>query len=552
MSSVERRKQLGAYYTDRRVADFLVEWAIHSASDTVLDPSFGDGVFLYAARARLEKLGGSVAQIYGVEIDPEVFGSILESFKSESPKDLPNLLNADFFDVVGSHGLMSLEAKHIPPVDVVIGNPPFIRYHRFTGATRKKALTRAKDMGVELNGLSSAWAPFIVHATGFLKPDGRLAMVAPGEIMHASYALPVLKFITGVFENVSIVTFKKRIFPELSQDAVLLLCEHFRRRNRATYLIDLGSQADLFARKFHRISVDTTAVIKNKSRLLEYLLPSDIMSLYSELKSNPLVLQLGSFATVGIGYVTGNNEFFHLTRSMAEHWNIPPDALTPCVRSGSQMQGLIFTHDDLEALLDADAPNLLLDLARFGEPLPDSIMQYLEHGKRQGVHLAYKCRKRKPWYVVPHVYGCDGLLTYMSGKRARIIVNDADVVAPNTLHTIRLRDDTPLSISELAISWLTSLTALSTEIEGHSLGGGMLKLEPGEAQRTVVVNPSLSDGVAHDAAHKIDRFIRDGEWERAVRFADDLILGDCLGLSKTQISLLREGAKLLRDRRYSR
>jgi adenine-specific DNA-methyltransferase len=33
------------------------------------------------------------------------------------------------------------------------------------------------------------------------------------------------------------------------------------------------------------------------------------------------------------------------------------------------------------------------------------------------------------------------------------------------------------------------MTALSCEIEGHPLGGGMLKIEPGEAARLLLTEP---------------------------------------------------------------
>jgi adenine-specific DNA-methyltransferase len=50
-----RAKRFGAYYTDERVAAFLVRWALRSAQNTVADPSFGGGVFLETALQRFEQ-----------------------------------------------------------------------------------------------------------------------------------------------------------------------------------------------------------------------------------------------------------------------------------------------------------------------------------------------------------------------------------------------------------------------------------------------------------------------------------------------------------------
>lgn len=64
MTIIEYRKKLGALYTDRSVARFLVRWAIRRESDTVLDPAFGDGVFLDAALDRLRELGRSEIDLW--------------------------------------------------------------------------------------------------------------------------------------------------------------------------------------------------------------------------------------------------------------------------------------------------------------------------------------------------------------------------------------------------------------------------------------------------------------------------------------------------------
>ena len=39
----------GSYYTSQRIANYMVEWALRDKSDSLLEPSFGDGVFLDAA-----------------------------------------------------------------------------------------------------------------------------------------------------------------------------------------------------------------------------------------------------------------------------------------------------------------------------------------------------------------------------------------------------------------------------------------------------------------------------------------------------------------------
>ncbi len=83
----------------------------------------------------------------------------------------------------------------------------------------------------------------------------------------------------------------------------------------------------------------------------------------------------------------------------------------------------------------------------------------------------------------------------------------AGAVAPNTLHLVRLRPDCGVHILDLAAAWQTSLTALSCELEGHSLGGGMLKLEPTEARRMVIAMPALEPEMLDRAAVELDNLL---------------------------------------------
>src|SRR5262249_55502889 len=112
-----------------------------------------------------------------------------------------------------------------PRIQVVVGNPPFIRYQRFAGAARKLALERGAAQGVTLPQLCSSWAPFLVHSAALLQPGGRMAMVVPMEIAHARYARPVLEFLQRAFRSTTFLTFQKKLFPSLSEDTLLLLAE---------------------------------------------------------------------------------------------------------------------------------------------------------------------------------------------------------------------------------------------------------------------------------------------------------------------------------------
>ena len=544
-------KNLGAYYTDSQVADFLVSWAVRGNTDTILDPSFGGGVFLRSSCKRLRDLKGDTnSQVFGVEFDEPVHRRISEKLHEEFGVAPANLIESDFF---------ALDPGQLKPVDVIVGNPPFIRYQRFAGALRERALTRAAEQGLRLSQLSSSWLPFLIHSVRFLRMGGRLAMVIPFEIAHAAYASPVLKHLALKFESVTFLTFRKKLFPDLSEDALLLLAEgrHERVFKARFFLRDLqhaGCLSSVQDPNHGSITgvrnLNTERIVTGEERLIEYVLSRKARDLYRELRSHESIVRLGQLADVGIGYVTGANDFFHLAPEIAEQWKIPKRFLRPCVRRGRALSGLRLTHKDWCELLGTGEASYLLELPGEGD-LPDTVERYLADGRRRGVNKTFKCRSRSPWYRVPHVYLPDGFLTYMSGDVPRLVANDARVVAPNTLHILRLHAETQIHCDGIAALWRTSLARMSAEVEGHALGGGMLKVEPGEAER-VMLPFVAKNGSLEALAVELDQIARSRGDEACNRCADQQLLRRGIGLSASDVHLLRASADVLRERRTSR
>ncbi len=526
-------KSLGAYYTDRLVAEFLVTWAVREPDDKVLDPSCGNGVFLTAAARRLQSLGCRYPpQVFGIDIHEEAISGISgTSFPSN------HLVVSDFFEV---------SVDEIGLVDAVVGNPPFIRYQRFGGKSRARALEVSRQSGVNLPELSSSWAPFVVHATRFLKPGGRLAMIVPAEINHAAYAHPVVQYLLEHFHYIRLIAFRERLFPELNQDTLCLLASGYGQECRDFSLVIAESARSLGEIDLDNgVQMDARAIHEGKQRIFQYLLPEKSRKLYNDLTQHKSVQVLGDLGSVGIGYVTGSNDFFHLSRSEVRFYGIPESLLRPAVRSGRHLRGLRFTTADWKSLEAAGNKVWLLFIPPDHRELPPQVKEYLEEGKRRRVHIAYKCRVRKPWYSVPHVYVGDLFLTYMSGISPRLVVNEAKVVAPNSLHIVRLHKSASMPPDLLAVLWHTSLTMLSCEIEGHALGGGMLKLEPAEARKVSIPAPDV--GFARQEISRLDSMLREGRFYDALDHADRLILIQGLGLTGQDCDTLREGYEVLRE-----
>ena len=78
----------------------------------------------------------------------------------------------------------------------MLGNPPFIRYQDFPEAQRDQALDILSKLGFHPNKLTNAWLFFLLVSVNLLKPNGRIAMVIPAELLQVKYASEARLFLS--------------------------------------------------------------------------------------------------------------------------------------------------------------------------------------------------------------------------------------------------------------------------------------------------------------------------------------------------------------------
>jgi adenine-specific DNA methylase len=541
----------GAFFTPPQVTAFLVRWAIRAASDRVLEPTCGEAAFLTPIVETLRAHGAADEavgrQLFGFDIEPESVAAADQALRELGV--MASLRVANFFEVP-TPGELGAET---PWVDAVVGNPPFIRYQRFTGRDRllaQQAALRAQ-VRVQLSGLASSWAASLVHASEFLTPDGRLAMVLPAELLTVNYAEPIRRFLHRRFATVDLVMFEDLVFDAALENVVLLLaegsggCDHFRLHHVA----DEDDLADTF-KDPQRVEADALGG-KWTSQLF---LPPPVRALHGRLTESHF-RPLGSYGQPRLGLVTGANRFFALRPSTVRNLDLANDDLARISPPGTRhLRGLAFTERDWHELADADEPVYLLRLA--GVVGPDHpAAPLIAEGLAAGVADAYKCRIRTPWYVVPPVEVPDLFFTYMSHHFPRLIDNRAKVGFVNSMHGLQLQAHKALARAALPLASFNSLTLLGAEIEGRSYGGGVLKMEPREAARLPVPGPEILAEIWRRLRPRkaaLDSQLRRIGWPRVVAEVDEIVLRDVLALSHDEVHHLQEAAADLRARRLRR
>ncbi len=468
------RKARGAFFTPPQITRYLADWAVRAPDDAVFEPSAGDAAFLVAATERLRRLGAEHPELDGVEIHPASVATARRRVTEAGGR--ARVRTADFFDIAPT-----------PTYSAVLGNPPYIRYQDFRGSQRAQSRRAALKAGVTLSALASSWAAFTVHAALFLRPGGRMALVLPAELLSVNYAAAVRKFLFDRFASVELVMFDEQVFPGAEADVVLLLADGFGAGPSGHAVIHRARNAEALTSELvqrHWSPVDPA------DKWVSGLIGNRPVEILHGLHDDGRFSTLEEWGDTTLGMVTGNNGFFALSPARVSELRLrPADLLTLSPPGSGHLRGLALSTNQLAALgADGRSVHLFRPTGRLSAPA----QRYIDAGHAAGVHLAYKCRVRTPWYLVPLVKPADLLLTCMNADTPRLVTNRAGAHHLNSVHGVYLRDEVAaLGRDLLPLAALNSVTVLHAEMVGRAYGGGVLKIEPREADRWLVPAPEL-------------------------------------------------------------
>ena len=205
-SPTDRRKELGQYFTGLALGKLLAHLALDGSVRTVLDPMAGDGDLLEAAWQAATERGVSVRRLDGMEIDEAMAQACRDRLNKLGKGRLApaaKILSADAFHPDTSQALPERS------YDLVIANPPYVRYQSRNGSGQRakairsglSAVVSGRATGVEAmiwrclvdgySGLADLSVPAWILAAAMVRPGGRLALVVSSTWRSRNYADPV-------------------------------------------------------------------------------------------------------------------------------------------------------------------------------------------------------------------------------------------------------------------------------------------------------------------------------------------------------------------------
>jgi adenine-specific DNA-methyltransferase len=501
LSPMSRVRELGSYYTPDQTAGAVARWAIRTGHEAILEPSAGGGALLVAAFARSGELSSKpLARALAFDIDPDAITKL-------------NALR--IAELTVRHGDF-LEQSIGDKFDIVLANPPFNRNHSLLASRR--AILRKR---LRAPGAIGLWGYFLLHALDSLRGGGRLASIVPRSVLFTAHGDKFLKMLSGRFSTVGIYELSsKPSWSNFADEAgAVILAEGFGGKIRGTYL---------------------RGTLHNDGSVVN-LQPLQCES-YSRIEEH--TAQLGSFAELSIGVVTGRNKVFLLTEAERESAGLSLAHVRPVVSRGKQLVGLSMTREDL--LASARDGNKTWLLAP--QKLYASVGRYLKVVSLEDRETVVWFKKRNPWWKIQLGDENDAVFTYMNDLGPRIVAVSPGIICTNTLHRVKFREvTTEAQRRAVLLTTISTFGQLAAERIGRSYGGGLLKFELAEARRLPIVK---CDAFSPALVSKIDVMLKEGKVIDATNAVDEAFMPDIFGKAwKDAVQALKSDLKKLRDQR---
>jgi len=530
IKNTSQQKLRGGFYTPEPIADFVLKWAFNGTKgQDVLEPSCGDGVFL-------ERMGENkfpYQSITAIELDSE------EAEKCQN-LDLPacEIINTDF------HKFCNTTEKRF---DVVVGNPPYIRYQFFDKEQQEEAKTIFGKVNMKYSKLTNAWVSFVVGSSLLLKENGKIGFVLPAELLQVSYAKPLRDFLAHFFHKINIISFKKLVFPDIQQEVVLLLCERNGINKHLIEHLEVEDAKDLQNVDITLLKSPKKEIDFHENKWTFYFLDQEEINFLEDLRKNKRIFCMKNFANVEVGITTGANDFFTVPKVVVETFHLENYA-RPLVGRSVQVGGLIFTKDDWKQNQDMKAKSNLLVFPKKEEMKNnEEALKYLRMGEQQDIHKGYKCRIRDEWQIMPSIKLSDALFIRRNNRFPKLIENEAGAYTTDTMHRVFLKEKT--NMKALTASFYNSLSFAFSEIVGRSYGGGVLELMPNEVEEILI--PYKEEHA--EMIEKLDQMFREKiNIDEILAYSDEIILKKGFGFSDKEVKLANRIWKKLSGRRLNR
>jgi len=460
----DARRSAGAVYTPEAIVAPMVSWTLSQNVKRIVDAGSGSGRYTSAV-LRINP----AMQIIAVDLDP-----------------LATIMTRAAVAVLGGTAVTvsqidytKLRLPAIAGVTAFLGNPPYLRHHQISPASKAWAQKAAAVLGHKVSGLAGLHAYFYL-ATGILGRPGDVGcFVTSAEWLDVNYGSIIRNLLTESLggEEIHIVEPSAMPFDGTATTAAVV---QFRV---GTPVQAIGFRAVPTLGELEPLKRSGSPVARE--RLTEATRWSVFIRTRTQVPAG--YIELGEIARVHRGAVTGANA----TWVAREAVDLPDSVLYASVTKARELfaaGSVLSTSEQLRSVIDIPA-----DLDLFDTADRKRINRFLKQARLNDVHEGYVARSRRAWWSVGLKAPAPILATYMARRPPAFVRNEIEARHINIAHGVYPRQE--LSQDELRVlaDCLSSSVVLG---QGRTYAGGLTKFEPKEMERLTI--PDLDTLMNHD------------------------------------------------------
>ena len=243
--SPETRHRYGQHFTGADPVDLINSFCIRTADATVLDPACGSGSFLVRAYYRKRAMNAKrshvamLGDLFGCDVAlyPAHLATLnLAAREINDDANYPRIDRRDFFDLKANEPFCLIPERAtgkkapvmLPPLDAVVGNPPYVRQEKIGKQDKPKYAQAVADAfkGTRLSGRADLHCYFWPHASQFLKEGAAFGFLTSGQWLDVDYGFALQRWMLQNFKIIAIMeSSTERWFPDARVKTCITILE---------------------------------------------------------------------------------------------------------------------------------------------------------------------------------------------------------------------------------------------------------------------------------------------------------------------------------------
>ena len=220
----EERHRYGQHFTGDDVVDLINAFTLRTADATAIDPACGSGSFLVRAYYRKKGLQPTkshmelLSELFGCDISlyPAHLATLnLAAREINEEANYPRVTRRDFLRFRPEEEFCRLPSGrggeevsiHLPQLDAVVANPPYVRQEKIEKKDKifAKKVLEAAWPGLHISGRSDLHCYFWPAAARLLKNDGYLGFLTSSSWLDVEYGFHLQAWILQNFELLAVM-----------------------------------------------------------------------------------------------------------------------------------------------------------------------------------------------------------------------------------------------------------------------------------------------------------------------------------------------------------